>query len=202
MLGDMDKWFPWERLPNETGPSWAAFVIYRDQGPTRTLEATAKAVGKHSSTLGDFARRWDWQPRVLAWDAEVDRQRRAAFLKLQNQTIKKHVEVATKLRELATDAIGRIHASMLADEPRDALAFLQAAIKIEKTALGLPAETINHTANRDPMQIYFDNLDEGKLLEMTEQAVRVLKNKSQQHDEVPDGRVADAADGVADAADE
>jgi hypothetical protein len=188
MLGDMDKWFPWERMPNETGPSWAAFVVYRDSGPTRTLEAAAKAVGKHRSTLNDFARRWDWQPRALAWDAEVDRQRRAAFLRLQRETIKTHVEAAVKLRKLAMKAVDKIDASMLATEPRDALAFLQAAIKIEQTSLGLPAETINHTANRDPMQIYFDNLDEEKLLEMTEQAVQVLKNKTtQQHSEGPDG---------------
>jgi hypothetical protein len=186
MFGDMDKWFPWERLPNETGPSWAAFVVYRDAGPTRTLEAAAKTVGKHRSTLNDFARRWDWQPRALAWDAEVDRQRRAAFLRLQRETIKKHVEAAVTLRKLAMDAVGRIHASMLADEPRDALAFLQAAIKIEQTSLGLPAETINHTANRDPMQIYFDNLDEEKLLELTEQALQVMKNQSQQREGEPD----------------
>jgi hypothetical protein len=190
----MEKWFPWERMPNETGPSWAAFVVYRDAGPTRTLEKAAQTVGKHRSTLNDFAKRWDWQPRVLAWDAEVDRQRREAFLQLQRQTIKKHVEAAVKLRKLAMKAVDYIDASMLADEPRDALAFLQAAIKIEQASLGLPTENVNHTANRSPEEIYFDNLDPEKLLELSRQAIQVTENHLlTQHEGEPDvvGRDSD-----------
>lgn len=177
----MSDWFPWERMPGETGPSWQGFVVFRDAGPTRTLEAVAKAVGKHSSTLGEFARRWDWGPRAMAWDAEVDRQRRAAFLHLQRQTIKKHVAAAVKLRELAMDAIDGIDAEALSAEPRDALAFLQAAVKIEQAALGLPSETINHAIDEDPSKVYFDNLDEEKLVEMSELAVQVFKDKKRQH---------------------
>lgn len=183
----MEKWFPWERMPAETGPSWAAFVVYRDSGPTRTLESAAKAVGKHRSTLNDFAKRWDWQPRVLAWDAEVDRQRRAAFLRLQRAAIKKHVQAAVRIRTLAIKAIKQIDASMLASQPRDALAFLQAAIKIEQASLGLPSETVNHTANRTPEEIYFDNLDPEKLLELSKQAIQVTENHLlQQHEGEPD----------------
>ena len=186
-LCDMDKWFPWERLPNETGPSWQAFVVYRDAGPTRTVESAAQTVGKSRSTMAEFAKRWDWQPRVLAWDAEVDRQRREAFLQLQRQTIKKHVEAAVKLRKLAMEAVDNINASMLASEPRDALAFLQAAIKIEQTSLGLSTENVNHTANRSPEEIYFDNLDPEKLLELSRQAIQVTENHLlQQHEGEPD----------------
>lgn len=175
----MDEWFPWERLPEETGPAWAAFVIYRDLGPSRTLEKAAKTLGKHSSTLSEFGRKWNWEPRVRAWDAEVDRARRKSFLELQTRTVGEHLDAARKMRELAMRTVHEYedHHGGQPMPPSTALEFIKAAVKIEQAALGLPSEPQQSIDTRTPEEIYFDNLGERELLKEMKTSVKVLEGK-------------------------
>lgn len=85
---------PWERQPGEPTKAFAAFTVYRDLGPERSLVEVARRLtrsrgliarwsaprGPHSYThRGRRIRRvtgWGWEERVSAWDRERDRIRR------------------------------------------------------------------------------------------------------------------------------
>lgn len=175
----MEEWFPWEQLPEESGPAWAAFVVYRDLGPSRTLAKAAETLDKHPTTLSEFGRKYQWEPRVRAWDAYVDRARRAAYLELQIKTVDQHLEDAKIMRREAMDYLKWIDVSGV--KPLDALRFMLAAIKTEQAALGLPsAPPENPNANADPIDVYFDALGERELLKQTKAAVPVLEQKQKQ----------------------
>lgn len=75
-----------ERLPDEGSRAFAAFCVYRDLGPARSLD---KAYRKHSQDTGSAATgtrasgRWEqwaqdhqWRERAAAYDAERERRQR------------------------------------------------------------------------------------------------------------------------------
>lgn len=72
---------PWERQEREGSRSFALFTIYRDLGPSRSLEAVAIATipGRErgdgralSGALGRLCKRWEWTTRAEAWDDHQD----------------------------------------------------------------------------------------------------------------------------------
>src|SRR4051812_49355734 len=69
---------PWERRPREGAEAYAAFLAYRDLGPTRTLEATRKGLGKMPGYLKPIER-WSalrqWRERAGAWDDHLQAER-------------------------------------------------------------------------------------------------------------------------------
>ena len=69
---------PWERQPREGEEAYAAFLAYRDLGPTRTHEATRKRLGKRPGYLKPIER-WsalrDWRLRSCAWDDHLQAER-------------------------------------------------------------------------------------------------------------------------------
>lgn len=56
---------PWDRRDGETGRAYAAFRLFRDAGPLRTLAAV---VGFRRRTVEDWSSTWDWHARATAWD--------------------------------------------------------------------------------------------------------------------------------------
>ncbi len=69
---------PWERQPREAEEAYAAFLAYRDLGPSRTHEATRKRLGKRPGYLKPIER-WSalrhWRQRSCAWDDHLQRER-------------------------------------------------------------------------------------------------------------------------------
>jgi len=53
-----------EQQPNESATAYAAFVVYRELGPKRTLLETARRLGKSGSLLGRWSQRHNWAMRV------------------------------------------------------------------------------------------------------------------------------------------
>src|SRR4051794_18069539 len=63
---------PWERRPREGERAYAAFLAYRDLGPSRTHEATRIRLAKRPAYLGLIQRgpaRREWRGRAAAGDA-------------------------------------------------------------------------------------------------------------------------------------
>lgn len=66
----------WEQLEGEPGAAYARFLLYRNLGPTRSLD-TAYQVTKSDSSLqapGNWAaesNRYQWVERSTAWDIEM-----------------------------------------------------------------------------------------------------------------------------------
>lgn len=62
---------PWDRQPGETARAFAAFGVYRDLGPFRSIRQTARTLGKDVSYLSTFSAQHDWQERAALWDAHL-----------------------------------------------------------------------------------------------------------------------------------
>jgi hypothetical protein len=72
---------PWERMRGETFKAFEAFVIYRDLGPARSVEAVkdvlqAGGTPKGVSLLYRWSTGWDWRERAEAWDDYADARKR------------------------------------------------------------------------------------------------------------------------------
>lgn len=64
---------PYDRQPNETDKSWAAFCMYRDMGRERSLEKlrqkrTEEGIANGSSVLGSWSVKHNWVERCSAFD--------------------------------------------------------------------------------------------------------------------------------------
>jgi len=70
----------WERQKGETQKSYAAFCLYRDAGPKRSLRATHDTFyGEGRSNLAQitvWSTKWQWVARTAAYDEHLDAQRR------------------------------------------------------------------------------------------------------------------------------
>ena len=66
-----------EKLPRETTKAFAAFKVYLDMGPQRSLLKAATKIGCKKSRVEWLSRKYDWPARVAARDvhiAELERQ--------------------------------------------------------------------------------------------------------------------------------
>jgi hypothetical protein len=60
---------PWDRMPDEPPPHYAAFRIYRDLAPlARKLTTVAVEAGISERQARVLANRWTWRERVEQWD--------------------------------------------------------------------------------------------------------------------------------------
>ena len=63
--------FPFEQQPRESAKAFAAFKIYLQLGPERSLPAVAERCKKHVSIMGRWSSRWHWAERIQAHTAHL-----------------------------------------------------------------------------------------------------------------------------------
>src|SRR5262245_50270979 len=102
--------FPWERQPGESATAFAAFVIFRDLGPRRSLDEASRIYHRKpgqepeqnqtgpkkrkSGQIRLWYQRWRWRARAEAYDAELDRQQRAAQEAVRREMAQRHAREA------------------------------------------------------------------------------------------------------------
>lgn len=94
---------PWERQPEEGDEAWAAFVIYRDMLQVehdgnivgrRSQREVARRVGKSATLMDRWSKRHGWRLRVEAYDADLDRDRRAVLRTEAIAAVREHATIA------------------------------------------------------------------------------------------------------------
>ena len=63
---------PWGRARDESAKAYAAFVVYRDLGPERSLRVAAGRLGKSARLLKRWSSRHRWQERVASWETQQE----------------------------------------------------------------------------------------------------------------------------------
>lgn len=188
---EADEFIPWERFPGEPNEAWHYFTVFRDLGPTRTLQEASKKLQKHRAHLGKLCGTHNWRPRAEAWDAHLDRLRCQEFQKLQQTTAGEHLKAAAALRKKAVAAIAEIDTSVFIEDPGALARWLSVAVKIEQQTLGIPdmqqmAEKLNAPAE----QIFFDKLSPHQLMEYGRLALEALESQ-QRREQISDGNKSD-----------
>jgi hypothetical protein len=130
---------------------------------------------RRSKRWAEWSARWNWPVRVGAWDGEVDRRKRAAFLAEQIKATERHARaiaaaiaattapISIALQTATTPAgLEKLKTLALADayglraaltEARLAAVSLPGLIAAERLVLGMPTEhhQITEAVTRDPI---------------------------------------------------
>jgi len=98
-----------EQQPKESDKAFAAFSVYLNQGPERSLVATAAKVGKSLGLMETWSKKHNWSARVQAYSAHmalVERQAAEAAMRESGVDLaKKEYEVKLKAWLQAEDCI-------------------------------------------------------------------------------------------------
>lgn len=63
----------WLKRKDESSAAFAAFVVYRDQTPPRSLTRLAEALDRGKRVLDEWSRTYDWGKRADAYTDHLDR---------------------------------------------------------------------------------------------------------------------------------
>ncbi len=63
----------WDQQPQESSKAFERFAQYRDMGTGRSLRKLAKDLELNPSTLAEISKRHNWQERIVAFDAYIDK---------------------------------------------------------------------------------------------------------------------------------
>jgi hypothetical protein len=146
----------WDQLPGESAKAYAAFCLYRDQGPRRSLDeasrlyhsqppmaAKAPPAGRRRRASGQirlWAQRWNWSARAWAWDQELARVKTSQRLAAAEEMDERHVREAMLLQNKAVERLRQLRPEEL--KPRETVTFLVEAAKLERLARGEPTERV------------------------------------------------------------
>lgn len=130
----------WERLEGEVIDYYDIFKSYRnmkDGKGSRSLSAVAEIAHIPISHVHVLAQIYHWTARVKAYDmykhAEIEAERHR-FVKIMESRHREAAEVLFK------DCIEYMKSNMKALQPKDAIKWLEMAVKLERLSLGLDPE--------------------------------------------------------------
>jgi hypothetical protein len=101
MPGGSESSQPWERREGESGAAFEGFQEFVHAGPTRSIAATARKLGKRRQLLCRWARRHEWRARALAWDRAQQRQEEAMVQEAREEMLRRRLRHARQLEAIA-----------------------------------------------------------------------------------------------------
>lgn len=81
----------WARRPEETGPAWEAFRLYRELRRERSLSRVARELGKTMRLMEGWSARHEWVARARAFDDMEEELKREASNKAITDMVEFHV---------------------------------------------------------------------------------------------------------------
>lgn len=87
---------PWERQDKEGEKPFEAFVIYRDMGEKRTLQAVADKLRKSYTLIRRWKDTWAWEDRVRAYDNNLQKEAHAEAVKKARKMADRHIGICSR----------------------------------------------------------------------------------------------------------
>lgn len=150
----------WDQQPKESSRAFAAFIVYRDLGLRRSCSAVAEQLKINASSVLELSKRHNWQERVKAWDAFVDRETQKDQLHAVKVMKKRQIALALKAQKAAGKGLKRYIAqfdddtiSPYAMKPDGLSKLLEAGCRIERLNRDEPEQHVELTQGSK-----FDNL--------------------------------------------
>lgn len=88
----------WERQQGESDKCFDYFCLYRDMGPSRSLQKVANAANKQLITMAQHSTQWNWKERTKAWTDWKDKERRETIIREVKEMAKRHYEESMMLQ--------------------------------------------------------------------------------------------------------
>jgi hypothetical protein len=136
----------WDRREGETAQAYAAFRVYRDLGPLRTVD---KMMGVARTSAQRWSRRWDWQARAVAWDDSVHQEEDRARLEAIRTMHSTHQAAG---RAAMAKALQVLNALKPSDVPATAAArLLEVGARLEERTLLRSVAELQGLARAEPV---------------------------------------------------
>lgn len=169
---------PFDQQSAESARVYAAFVIYRDLGPQRSLEEVSRRVAKSLPHIKRLSVQYNWVDRARSYDAAIDARARAATeqatIDRRRQMLERHAQTAQKLQDSADmildelndrlkvhGGMKNVNGQMLIQLALAVPKMLDTGQKLERLAEGEPTDRHEHTITLEQAQkMSDDELDE------------------------------------------
>lgn len=139
-LSSTNDRLPWERQKNESRQAFEAFTAYRDLGATRSHVKVAEKLGKSTTIISRWSRKWNWVERVNAWDDELDRISRQEQAEKRKEMAKRHANEAMMFQQKLIERMQTLNPNELS--PSDMARWFEIAVKVERLSRGETTENI------------------------------------------------------------
>ena len=96
---------PWERQKGESPQAFAAFLIYLELGPKRSLHMVGQQLGKSRGLMERWSSANHWVERCRAWDNHLQQEARRAAVAEVRQMNKRHANMAQQMQKAAMKAL-------------------------------------------------------------------------------------------------
>ncbi len=141
---------PGARLPSEPAAAFAAFVIFRDLGASRSVPKayrhnqgnTEAKSGQASGCWNAWAREYRWRERAEEWDRHLDRQARLAQVDAVKAMNSRQTRYAIAMQQKGISALLKLKAEEIT--AAEAQRLLTEGAKLERVALGQAAEIVRN----------------------------------------------------------
>ena len=134
----------WEKQPKESSKAYFSFCNYRDLGPERSVEKTARKQGKKipkdggNRTLEAWCTKFNWVSRAAAYDDYIERRKREENEKMIIEMSERHAKLAVAFQQRLAQRLSSLEPSEIT--PGDMARWLDIATKIERLSRGEPTE--------------------------------------------------------------
>jgi hypothetical protein len=142
---------PYERLPDESDPAWAAFQKYRDMGLTRSTGKVAQESRKHKSLMDRWSSKYRWVARASAWDVEQDRAWRAEMADRRREMANRQARIGSLAESKVAEWLMQVDPQTLS--PSEASRLLEVATRLQHQVLGVPQRVEISGPDGGPMQV-------------------------------------------------
>ncbi len=138
-MTEVDTTTQWERTSGESAKAYEAFVTYCNAGSRRTLRACAASCGVGLRTVEGWSARYGWAARCEAYAEYQEAESRRQQIEQLAAMNAKHIAIAKTLQAKAIDKLNSLNGATSLS-PREALAFLELSVKVERLAIGAPTD--------------------------------------------------------------
>ena len=124
---------PWERQKGESPQAFAAFLIYLELGPKRSLHMVGQQLGKSRGLMERWSSANHWVERCRAWDNHLQQEARRAAVAEVRQMNKRHANMAQQMQKAAMKALKEMGSNMV--NPKNIAAIVKLATELERQSL-------------------------------------------------------------------
>jgi hypothetical protein len=149
-----------DQQPKESSRAFAAFIAYRDLGLRRSCNAVADQLKINASSVLELSKRHNWQERVRAWDAHLDRETQDIQFEAVKIMKKRQIALALKAQKAAEKGLKKFIAQFNDDnishsamKPDGLSKLLDTGCRLERLNRDEPEQNVTLTQSSK-----FDNL--------------------------------------------
>jgi hypothetical protein len=149
----------WGQQSNESSSAFGRFVQYRDMGAGRSLRKLAQELELNPSTLAEISKKHQWQGRVAAFDAYIDKASQHNQIAQVKAMKRRHLALALRAQKLAAKGLKKLIHDLDDDNflrklsPEGLAKILDAGCRLERLNRDEPEQNIEIRGARN-----YDNL--------------------------------------------